>query len=282
MIFSNYQEKDLIERGSCDNIMVYFILQHSYCCPIDPPIRGNTKRMSESLDRHYRILGLDEHASRADVKRAYRRLALRYHPDKNPGNEGRAVRIFTAVNRAYSILIDKAHVGESFENVDEAKFYFRRHFYDLARRIDSADYIFDAIQQEECDFFFKYQLEEVRCVKRSVIEARRIIDLVKKAVVKGYNISEILEEHSEFFQKHGFSGQPEYDIHEELIAEYRRIIEEEPDNGEAHYSLGCIYEKQDMIDEALSEYQIASYIDPENTFARSAARRLRIRSRQTT
>ncbi len=238
--------------------------------------------MSESLDRHYRILGLDGHASKTDVKRAYRRLALRYHPDKNPGNERRAARIFMAVNKSYSVLIDKAHVGESFADVDEAKVYFRRHFYDLARRIDSADYIYDAIQQEECDFFFKYQLEEVRCVKRSTIEARRIIDLVKKAVVKGYNTSEILEEHSEFFQKHGFEKQPEYDIHEELIVEYKRTIDEEPDNIEAHYSLGCIYEKQGMIDEALSEYQIASYIDPENAIAKSAARRLRVKIRQTT
>jgi len=237
--------------------------------------------MSESLDRHYRILGLNEYASRADIKRAYRKLALRYHPDKNPGNEKRAARIFMAVNRAYSVLIDKAHVGESFEDMDEARHYFRRHFYDLARRIDSADYIYDAIQQEECDFFFKYQLEEVRCVKRSTIEARRIIELIKKAVVKGYNTCDILEEHSEFFQKHGFRDQPEYDIHEELIAEYRSIIDEKPDDIEAHYSLGCIYEKQGMIDAALSEYQIASYIDPENPIAKSAASRLRAKSRQT-
>lgn len=238
--------------------------------------------MSESLERHYRILGLDEYASREDVKRAYRRLALRYHPDKNPGNEERAARIFIAVNRAYSVLIDKAHVGELFEDVDAARHYFRRHFHDLTRRIDSADYISDEIQQEECDFFFKYQLEEVRCVKRSTIEARRIIKLIKKAVVKGYNTSDILEEHSEFFQKHGFRSQPEYDIHEELIAEYRSVIDEKPDDIEAHYSLGCIYEKRGMMDAALSEYQIASYIDPENPIAKSAAKRLRAKSRQTT
>ena len=95
--------------------------------------------MSELLERYYKILGLNEYASSADVKGAYRRLALRYHPDKNPGNEKRAARIFMAVNRAYSVLIDKAHVGESFEDVDEAKHYFRRHFYDLTRRIRSEE-----------------------------------------------------------------------------------------------------------------------------------------------
>ena len=237
--------------------------------------------MSESLDRYYRILGLSERASRADVKRAYRRLALRYHPDKNPGNEARAARIFTAVNRAYSVLIDKAHVGESFADIDEAMFYFRRHFHDLARRIDSTDYMTGAIQQEECDFFFRYQLEEVRCVKRSTIEARRIINLIKKAVLKNYDMSRIQEEHSEFFHKHGFGGQPEYDVHEELVAEYRGIIEDDPDNVEAHYNLGCLYEKQGLMDAALSEYQLASYIDPENNTAKSAVRRLRSMSRTT-
>jgi tetratricopeptide (TPR) repeat protein len=233
--------------------------------------------MSESLDRYYRILGLRDGAPKREVKRAYRRLALKYHPDKNPGNEERAARIFTAVNRAYSVLIDKAHVGESFEGVDEAKLYFRRHFYDLARRINSTDYISGKIQQEECDFFFRYQLEEVHCVRRSIIEARRIIDLIRKAISKGYDTSEILRDHSDFFQKHGLAGQPKYDVHEELIGEYRGIIKGNPDNAEAHYKLGRIYEKQGMIDAAISEYQIASYIDPSNTDAKRAAKRLRKR-----
>lgn len=229
--------------------------------------------MSESLDRYYRILGLSESASRADVKRAYRKLALRYHPDKNPGNEERSARIFTAVNKAYSVLIDKAHVGESFEDIDDAKLYFRRHFYDLARRIDSTDRISGYIQQEECDFFFRYQLEEVHCVRRSIIEARRIIDLIKKAMLKGYDTSRIVEDHNEFFQKHGFGIQPEY---EDLISEYKRIIEAEPSNAEARCNLGIIYEKQGMLNAAISQYRIALYIDPSNARARRAMERLRM------
>jgi len=235
--------------------------------------------MSEPLDKYYRILGLSEDAPKRDIKRAYRRLALKYHPDKNPGDEERAARIFTAVNRAYSVLIDKAHVGESFQDIDDAKLYFKRQFHDLARRINSADYIFGKIQQEECDFFFRYQLEEVHCVRRSIIEARRIIDLIRKAISKGYDSSEILREHSDFFQKHGLAGHPEYNVYEELIKEYKSIIEEEPGNAEAHYNLGCVYERQGMIDAAISEYQIASYIDPANTDARRAVKRLRKRRR---
>lgn len=233
--------------------------------------------MAESLDRHYRILGLKHGASKDHVKRAYRKLALRYHPDKNPGDEQRAARIFTAVNKAYSMLMDAAHVGESFDNIDMARLYFRRHFHDLARRIDSVDHLPGAIHQEECDFFFRYQLEHVRCVRRSIIEGRRIISLIKKAVSKGYNTSGIMGDHSEFFQKHGFGGQPEYDVYEELIAEYREIIKSHPGDAEAHYNLGCVYEKKGMIDSAISEYQIVSSIDPESTAAKRAARRLRIK-----
>ena len=231
--------------------------------------------MSESLDRYYRILGIDEGASKAEVKRAYRRLALKYHPDKNPGNEEGAAKIFSAVNRAYSVLIDAAHVGESFENIDEAKTYFRRHFHDLARRINSTDYMSDGIYQEECDFFFRYQLEEVHCVKRSAIEARRIIDLIRKATSKGYDISTIMEEHSEFFEKYGFEGSSQYNSYEQLLTAYKNIIEAEPHNAEAHCNLGIIYEKRGMINAAISEYRIALYIDPDNIRARHGMERLR-------
>lgn len=231
--------------------------------------------MPESLGRYYRILGLSTSASKRDIKKAYRRLALKYHPDKNPGNEERAAKIFTAVNRAYSVLIDKAHIGESFKDVDDAKHYFRKHFYDLARRINSVDHISDRIYQEECDFFFRYQLEEVPCVRRSTIEARRIIALIKKAILKGYDISRILKDHSDFFQKHGFGERPEHDHYEELIAGYKKIIEVEPYNAEVHYYLGSIYEKQGMVDAAISQYQLASSIDPSNIKAKRAAKRLR-------
>jgi tetratricopeptide (TPR) repeat protein len=232
--------------------------------------------MSEPLDRYYRILGVSEESSKREIKQAYRKLALRYHPDKNPGNEARAAKIFTAINRAYSILIDKAHEGESFGNVEEAKLYFKRHFYDLARRINSSDYFSDDIQQEECDFFFRYQLEEVHCVKRSSLEARRIIELIKQAVMKGYNSSEIMEEHSEFFEKYGFEEQQECD---ELILEYRKILQEEPSNADAHCNLGILYEKRGMIDDAIKQYRKSLYIDPTNARARRATERLKRGSR---
>lgn len=53
----------------------------------------------------YVVLGLSREASIADVKRAYRRLARRYHPDINPGDDT-AATIFRSVSEAYEILSD--------------------------------------------------------------------------------------------------------------------------------------------------------------------------------
>lgn len=52
----------------------------------------------------YRILGISEGASKTDVKRAYRRLAKRYHPDKNVGPL--AAKKFIAINEAYETLLE--------------------------------------------------------------------------------------------------------------------------------------------------------------------------------
>jgi molecular chaperone DnaJ len=53
----------------------------------------------------YIILGLDRDATGADVKKAYRRLARRYHPDVNPGDQRSALR-FREIAEAYAILSD--------------------------------------------------------------------------------------------------------------------------------------------------------------------------------
>ncbi len=236
--------------------------------------------MPQSLDECYRTLGLNQNASKDDIKSAYRRLALKYHPDKNPGKEELTSKLFTKINEAYSILIDIDHIGETIENVDDARAYFRRHFHDLARRIASDDCASDRIYQEECDYFFNYQLGEVSIVKRSIIEARRIIDLIQRATSKGYNTSSIMRDHIEFFQKFGYDADSKFNGYADLIAEYKRIIENEPSNAYAHFALGLIYEKRNMISDAISEYQFALSIDSTHFRARQGLKRLKEHRRQ--
>ncbi len=54
---------------------------------------------------YYQILGVARGASAEDIKKAYRRLAMQYHPDRNPGDKGAEER-FKAINEAYAVLSD--------------------------------------------------------------------------------------------------------------------------------------------------------------------------------
>ena len=54
---------------------------------------------------YYKVLGLTKSATSDEIKRAYRRLAVKYHPDKNPGNKA-AEEKFKKVSEAYEVLSD--------------------------------------------------------------------------------------------------------------------------------------------------------------------------------
>ncbi|NXD66133.1 DNJB8 protein, partial [Eolophus roseicapillus] len=55
---------------------------------------------------YYKVLGLKRSASQDDVKKSYHKLALKWHPDKNPNNKEEAEKKFKAVAEAYEVLSD--------------------------------------------------------------------------------------------------------------------------------------------------------------------------------
>ena len=52
---------------------------------------------------YYELLGVGRNATEQELKSAYKRLAIRYHPDKNPG-DAEAEEMFKEVAEAYSVL----------------------------------------------------------------------------------------------------------------------------------------------------------------------------------
>lgn len=55
---------------------------------------------------YYKVLGVDRNATDDDLKKAYRKLAMKWHPDKNPQNKKEAEAKFKQISEAYDVLSD--------------------------------------------------------------------------------------------------------------------------------------------------------------------------------
>ena len=72
--------------------------------------RGGTVGTDDlEFQNHYEVLGVEQTATEAEIKKAYRTLAKKYHPDKvkDPAEKETAASIFMAIGRAQETLMDK-------------------------------------------------------------------------------------------------------------------------------------------------------------------------------
>jgi curved DNA-binding protein CbpA len=84
--------------------------------------RGSTSDKAKEPD-HYEILGVQPNASDREIKVAYRKLALQYHPDKNK-DDGVADK-FKAMTNAYSVLSDKKE-RDNYDLTRPAEYGYKR------------------------------------------------------------------------------------------------------------------------------------------------------------
>lgn len=76
--------------------------------------------MATGTRDYYEILGVSKNASQEEIKKKFRQLARKYHPDLNPGNKD-AEKSFKEINEAYSILSDTKKRGE-YDSLGHAAF----------------------------------------------------------------------------------------------------------------------------------------------------------------
>jgi curved DNA-binding protein CbpA len=70
---------------------------------------------------YYQILYIEKNASAEDIKKAFRRLALKFHPDRNPMNPEVWEEKFKEINEAYSVLSDNVKKKQYDYLLDLAK-----------------------------------------------------------------------------------------------------------------------------------------------------------------
>ena len=78
--------------------------------------------MCGDMKDYYAVLGLPEQAGKREIKQAFRKLAMKYHPDKNIGKEKWAEGKFKEIGEAYAVLSDDR----------------KKHEYDMMRRVGFA------------------------------------------------------------------------------------------------------------------------------------------------
>lgn len=125
----------------------------------------------------YDLLGVQKEASQQEITKAYRMMALKVHPDKNPNDFENAQRNFQRLNEAYAILNDPK----------------KREFYDKTGETEANDEFFEAYEYYR-SMYPKINEQDIEdFAKKYKDSSEEVEDLVEFYLMKNGDMTEILE-----------------------------------------------------------------------------------------
>lgn len=197
--------------------------------------------MIQSKD-YYSILGVDRLASESEIKQAYRKLAMQYHPDKNPteSRDGLANAAFQDINEAYHTLIDKERRAQYNKMMSERAAGVQSH----------------SVQDNQADMAYRHGVEAYKAnqFKRAVEYFRAAAKLNPKKAI--------------YYDRLGIAIIKAGGPLEEAKMYCDKAIQMEMYNAEHYLSLGIIYQLVGMAEKAKEQFKEALKWDPNNTQAR--------------
>ncbi|WP_226065127.1 DnaJ domain-containing protein [Kaistella polysaccharea] len=170
------------------------------------------------MKNYYYFLGVEENASEEDIKKAYRKLSLKYHPDKNPGDDFFENR-FREIQEAYEMLNDKEKRRIYDDNLGHQQRSYRPNLPPVIKsfstnkvRIQKGEEIIISWQTQNADIVkvLPFGLEKgygekvIRITEFKNGQFQLLLhvtnSLLNKTIVQGITITEIFENKSEEFR----------------------------------------------------------------------------------
>lgn len=172
---------------------------------------------------YYDILGVKQDASAEEIKKAFRKLAVKYHPDKNPGNKTAEER-FREVTAAYDVLADSTQRAKYDGQLNSLKYQNGlgfHHFDDMAHyqndiRKSRSGSAFDDIWANIFSSFFdrKSKSKNKHCAPSRGRDLKREIKIPFDKAARGCQVVVTVKHSTTCKNCHGIGAQPgsEYQI----------------------------------------------------------------------
>jgi curved DNA-binding protein len=165
---------------------------------------------------YYEVLGVKKTATEEEIKKAYRKLAMKHHPDRNPGNK-QAEERFKEINEAYAVLSDKTK-RQQYDQFGPSGFSQRFSQEDIFRGFDISD-LFKDLGFSTNDVFSRIFGGGGRGAK---VHYGSFGDLFGRRGGQAYDFGDMFSGGA--YQAEGPMGEKGQDIHSELNLTFQEAV----------------------------------------------------------